>query len=274
MIHFNNLLQNNLQNFSLKDINQQKGFSPNNQNSLKNKNDNLSASSELQNLYSPDLKPIEQFVYERKTSIDFQYTFTNSFIQVQSKGNYNIKQQSGFLNMNISFTQRIEQDNDKLTLYPFKVNVSLNFNILDKQVKNERGTKTIKPDIKKVVQTILNEIFNLTKDGQNKTIILEFENNDTLKELSSIDKGKMLKLIYSYLLTISQTNNPLDKDGKRDFVKLLVKDQTKTFDYETRELSINMSNINLEFSFEYGEPQEIFLNDIKNDIEALINNIA
>jgi hypothetical protein len=267
MIQSTNLLQNNIQDFFIRNTSYQKSFSPNNKNLLNAKNDNLSLSNESKSLQSLDSKPIDQLIYERKTSIDFQYSFTNSFIQVQSKGNYNIHQQSGFLNMNISFVQRVEKDDDKLTLYPFKVNVSLNFSMYDEQVNNKSGKKIIKPDIKKVVQKILNEIFDLTKDGQNKSIILEFENNDTLKELCKLEEGKVLKMLYNYLAIIAQMNNPFDKDGKRDIVKLLVKDQTKEFDYEQRDLSINITNIDLKFSFDYEEFKEIFL----SNAEELVN---
>jgi len=155
--------------------------------------------------------------------------------------------------MNISFIKTSEKDGESNSAYPFKINVSLNFSLQENQISVNKGQKTIKPDIKKVVQTIFNKIFDLTKDGQNKSIILEFENDDTLKEIAELERGKVLMMIYNYLTIISQMNNPFDKDGKRDLIKLTVKDLTKTLEYEERELSINMTNINLEFSFDYAE---------------------
>ena len=265
MIQFNNLLQNNLQDLFLKNSYNQKDLPTNNQNLLK-QNETLSSSHDSKSLYTPSLKPMEQLVYERKSSIDFQYTFTNSFIQVQSNGNYNIQQQSGFLSMNIDFVQKFGKDEEGNTVYPFKVNVSLNFTMVDKQVNVNRGTKTIKPDIKKVIQSILNRIFDITKDGQNKSILLEFENNDTLKELAQLDNGKMLKEIFNLIAIISQMNNPFDKDGKRDLVKLTVRDLSETFAYEEREFSMNMTNINLEFSFDYKELLSMLEGSIALDI--------
>ena len=253
MIQFNNLSQNNLQDFFLKNTSYQKSFSSSNQNILNYKNDNLTLSNESKGLQSLYSKSTNQLVYERKTSFDFQYTFTNSFIQVQSNGNYNIQQKSGSLSMNISFIKTSEKDGEGNNVYPFKINVSLNFSTQENQISVNRGTKTIKPDIKKVVQSIFNKIFDLQKDGQNKSIILEFENDDTLKEIAELERGKVLMMIYNFLTIISQMNNPFDKDGKRDLIKLTVKDLTETVEYEERELSINMTNINLEFSFDYAK---------------------
>jgi hypothetical protein len=95
---------------------------------------------------------------------------------------------------------------------------------------------------------------------------LEFENNDTLKELAQLDNGKMLKEIFNLIAIISQMNNPFDKDGKRDLVKLTVRDLSETFAYEEREFSMNMTNINLEFSFDYKELLSMLEGSIALDI--------
>jgi hypothetical protein len=261
MIHLNNLLQNNTQDPYFKTTDHRNNISARDQNSQKQKGDNLTLSRNSQeSLYSSSLKPTEQLIYgAQTTNIQIQYSFTNSLIQVQSNGSYNIKEQSGFLSMNISFVQGINKENDETTLHPFKINISLNFSISETQVNYQKGKKSIKPDIKTIVQSIIKELFNITKDGQNKTVILDFENKDDLKSIAAIDKGKTLNMIYNYISIISQMDNPLDKDGKRDLVKLLVKDKILV-DYENKEISINITNIDLEFSLDSSELQEALAN--------------
>jgi hypothetical protein len=262
MIHLNNLLQNNTQDPYFKNTDNRNNISNRDQSSQKQKSDNLTLSNNLQeNLYSSSLKPTEQLTYEVKTTnLQIQYSFTNSLIQVQSNGSYNIKEQSGFLSMNISFVQGINKENDETTLHPFKINISLNFSISETQVNYQKGKKSIKSDIMNIVRSIMNELFNITKDGQNKNVILDFENNDDLKQIATLDKGKALKMIYNYISIISQMDNPLDKDGKRDLVKLLVKDNQMLVDYENKEISINITNIDLEFGLDYSELQEALAN--------------
>ena len=262
MIQSNNLLQNKTDdpylkmghptNIPFRDLRHQKF-----------KDDSIAISKNSpQNMVSLTSKPAEQITYNVQSSnINIQYNFTNSLIQVQSKGNYNIKSQSGSLNININLT-RVVEDNPNSMALPFKMDISLNFSIVDKQINNERGTKTVKPDIKVVIQNILERLFTITQDGQNKNVFLAFENDETLRDLAAVEKGEVLRMIYNYLGIIAQMNNPQDEDGKRDMVTLLIDDQTKKFDYEKREMTISMSNINLELSFDSAEMAESFLTNI------------
>ena len=138
--------------------------------------DKVELSPETQHIKNLGLNLTDSFTIQKNSNIEFKYNFTDSLIQVQSKGNYNINEKSGSVNFIINLAQMSEKNGDKISILPMELNVSLDFRIVEKNYSKESGSLIQKPDMLTIIQKIVERVLDVIKDGQDKDIKLAFEN--------------------------------------------------------------------------------------------------
>jgi hypothetical protein len=267
----NAILQKTYQESYLQYTKSVKLLKKNSEKLIKEANDKVELSTDTINIKELGLKLTDSFVLQTDSNIEFKYNFTDSLIQVQSKGNYNLTEKSGNVDLKISFLQKFEKNGNALTINPAELNVSMNFNLVENKYTMESGSSIKKPDMFTIVQKIIAGVLDIIKDGQDKDIRLTFQNNDTLKDLFQYADGKIAKMLYLWLELIARRVNPYDKNGKRDHVTLLIPDEKWQIDYEKRDLTINISNLSISMKLLSGETQTIMLTDIKIKTEEAAN---
>jgi hypothetical protein len=227
-------------------------------------NDEIQLSAKSLSLKNLGLKLTDSTLSQNNSNIEFKYNFADSLIQVQSEGNYNITEKSGSVSFKLDLSQLVNNKSDKISILPPEVDFTVDFNLVEKSYTKETGSSIQKPDMLTIIQQIVERVLSIIKDGQNKDIKLAFGNPVTYSEFSQYDNGKFAKMIYSWLNTISQIDNITDKDGKRDQVTILIPDEQWQIGYESRHLSINITNISISLKLQSGETQTVATTDTSN----------
>jgi len=222
--------------------------------------DKIEISNETNFLRNSGLNLLDSSITQNNSNIDFKYNFSDYIIQVQSNGNYNSKEKSGYINFSINLSQLISNEKEKISILPKELNIQLNFKVVEKDYTKESGNYTKKPDILTIIRKIVERILELIKDGQNKDIKLYFENQETLSDFFHVEKGKLAKMILAWLEAISKRINLDDKDGKRESIIILIPDKKLEIEYEIQNLSINITSGTIKLNFESGDSQTILLN--------------
>jgi hypothetical protein len=222
--------------------------------------DKIDISNETQFLRNSGLNLLESSITRNNTNIDFKYNFSDSIIQVQSNGNYNSKEKSGYINFSINLSELLIKEKDKISILPKELSIQLNFKIIEKNYTKETENYTKKPDILTIIRKIVERILELVKDGQNKDIKLYFENQETLSNFFQVEKGKLAKMILAWLEAISKRINLDDKDGKRENIIILIPDEKLEIEYEKQNLSINIISGTIKLNFDSGDSLTLLLN--------------
>jgi len=222
--------------------------------------DKIDISNETQFLRNSGLNLLESSITRNNTNIDFKYNFSDSIIQVQSNGNYNSKEKSGYINFSINLSELLIKEKDKISILPKELSIQLNFKIIEKNYTKETESYTKKPDILTIIRKIVERILELVKDGQNKDIKLYFENQETLSNFFQVEKGKLAKMILAWLEAISKRINLDDKDGKRENIIILIPDEKLEIEYEKQNLSINITSGTIKLNFDSGDSLTLLLN--------------
>ncbi len=222
--------------------------------------DKIDISNETQFLRNSGLNLLESSITRNNTNIDFKYNFSDSIIQVQSNGNYNSKEKSGYINFSINLSELLIKEKDKISILPKELSIQLNFKIIEKNYTKETENYTKKPDILTIIRKIVERILELVKDGQNKDIKLYFENQETLSNFFQVEKGKLAKMILAWLEAISKRINLDDKDGKRENIIILIPDEKLEIEYEKQNLSINITSGTIKLNFDSGDSLTLLLN--------------
>jgi len=222
--------------------------------------DKIDISNETQFLRNSGLNLLESSITRNNTNIDFKYNFSDSIIQVQSNGNYNSKEKSGYINFSINLSELLIKEKDKISILPKELSIQLNFKIIEKNYTKETESYIKKPDILTIIRKIVERILELVKDGQNKDIKLYFENQETLSNFFQVEKGKLAKMILAWLEAISKRINLDDKDGKRENIIILIPDEKLEIEYEKQNLSINITSGTIKLNFDSGDSLTLLLN--------------
>jgi hypothetical protein len=202
--------------------------------------------SELSNL-GLDLTYSKQI--KENTTLNFQYNFSNTILDIKNTGSYNLLLKSGSLDIQIDISKIIDTLNNTTGNLPTQIKISFNFSLSEKQINYEKGTETKEPDMLSLILRLIRKIIEIIRDGQDKEIKLSFDDWKTFLNFLGLDKGKIAQQILAWLFIISRLHNQNDEDGKRDRVVIVIPDKEIEYEYEEKKTTIKLSNIQFELNF-------------------------
>jgi hypothetical protein len=215
-------------------------------NPIKFPSDTIELSKDVKEINDLGLNLIYSNTVKENSSINFEYNFSNEFIQVQSKGKFDLAKNTGKIDIIFDFSKIANNPSEKISVLPKEVKITLDFSLFEKEIKKDDEKNLKPPDFLTIAMKIIKNLSEAFKNESDKDQKLSQTNQQTFQNfIDNLDKEKISDKMLEWLYNISKIRNPNSKAGDKDN-SLFATDKEIDIQIEKKNFSLKINNIQVE----------------------------
>jgi hypothetical protein len=215
----------------------------------KSASDSISLSSETKEINDLGLNLNSSNTVKENSSINFEYNLSNSDIQVQSKGKYNLTKNTGEDEISINPLGTTEYQVAKISTLPKEVKIKLDFSLFEQDFNTEENKTVKSTDFLSLSMKILKNIIGYNQESENQST-KNLQYTQQLVKYSTISQNKESNSseLLSWYKAISENNSLYSNNNKNNTTEFTV-DTNTYIQLLKRNYLMKMGSIKMEFIY-------------------------